>query len=240
MDLADYLFAPGIVPADDPLAPNTSPMDSLRLYAKAAAAAAAWEGMTDWRPYLAGAPQTRLFDPLWQGGLLELPAGLLTLTTLTTGVLNGAGGTVRTAGTDFRLMPLTAPQDNQPYTAIQWGAAGTFFTTPGWGGRDTQGYGAGLADATFLGLTGQTAITGVWGRTLTLADDDFQAILEYAAYLCYPQLSLMISKGLYSARDLNFEMRYGGGKETPVSGAAATWKANFTERAQNRRRVSII
>lgn len=235
-DLAQYLAAFGVVPDD-------TTMQLLSPASKASAAWQAWERVTGWRPYLStGGPVTRTFDPLWQGGVLELPAGLLTLGSVTTGVVNGQGGTLRAVGIDFRLLPLNAEADALPYTLLQWGAGGYFAYEVSQGfsgvGHGVGGIG-GFFDPFFWGEAGQIAVSGVWGRTLALDDDDWDAILQYAAYLCVPQIALMVSKGLYSARDLNFEIRYGGGKETPLSGQAEMWKANFDAKAALRRKIRV-
>jgi hypothetical protein len=245
-DLRTYLSAFGVV-RDEPS------FMALGLDGKAKAAWQAWERATDYRPYLAtGQAQTRYFDNpgLAAAGLsgalgsvhtLDLFPGLLSVTEVRTGVVAGAGGTVRTQDTEYRLLPLNAAYDGLPYDRLQWGAQGYFISPDGFGrGSAAFGYDGFGYDGAFFGQAGQISVTGVWGRTLALDDDDWDAILQYAAFLCAPQIALMVSKGLYSARDLNFEIRYGGGKEIPLSGQSEMWKANFDAKAALRRRAILL
>lgn len=182
---------------------------ALDLTVKAGAAAAEWERRTAWRPFLAQAGQSRRFDAPWAARTLELSGGLLSLTTLT------VDDDARTLDEDFWLGPENAAAKGLPYTFVEFA------------GRAVASARRGIE------------ITGDWGRMETLTDDIWQAVLHYGACLCYPELSLGISKGAYSIRDVNFEIRYAGAGNGPLFLEAQTWKSVFDAAVRRYKRVSL-
>ncbi len=219
-DLTTYLTSLGIVATD-------AAMTALNLDVKAAAASSAWETQTRWKPFLS-APGTRYFDApglaggtnwgAWMGGRrrLFLEGGLLSVTSVTINLtLVNTTGLDRTLNYDYWLRPQTAPYESEPYTFVE-------FRAPVYGEPNS------------------VKIVGSWGYATAVPDDAWQAILQYGALLTYPELSLGISKGLYSMRDLNFEIRYGGAGLMPLALEMKQWQAVWNAALLNYRRPLIV
>lgn len=224
-NLEDYIRSLGVL---NP-ATATDAIYAMNLNAKVAAVKADWEGRTGWRPYV-GETQTRYYDPpgpnrsgfLRGGGrVLVLDAGLLSVTNLRTGYAAQDGessGTVLTLGTDFWLAD-SAGEYNAAAQGLPWECIE--FPVPQ------------------VGAPRSIRIEGLWGRTTTLEDDTWQVLLKQGAYLCYQELSLQISRGLYSIRDLNSEVRYGGGGVTTLSAEVRAWANDYEQQVQLNTRVVI-
>ena len=167
----------------------------LDLNTQIGAAIEEWERRTKWVPFLA-TDQTRFFDPpganRGQGGvgfgglggigggslggsnLLFLEAGLLAVTSVATNLtLDDPVGSVLTEKRDFWLNPTSAPSAGMPYMAIK-------FRFPIYGEPES------------------IQVIGTWGRSATVPDNAFNAIVQYAACLVMPQIALLINGGLES------------------------------------------
>ena len=142
-----------------------------------------WERLTGWYPFVA-ATQTRYYDP---ADLLELDAGLLTVTTLKTGVLaDGTGGTTRTAGTDYVLEPFNAANTLRPFTRVR------FITSP-------------------YGLDRSVSIAGSWGFAASCPEDVVQAITRLAAARVAHSLTLGASGPVTDLKQGPVELSYEAG-----------------------------
>ena len=208
----------------------------LDLEAKIAAAIADWETATGWRPYLAardadGNPlaTTRLFDPPGSSGAgrsspgrgarcLYLRAGLLSLTSLAVGVVPdptgnytdgiGTAGTLLTQNLNFYLRPQDAGYRGEGFTEVE-------FLSP------------------IRGVPQSVAVTGVWGRTLTLPGDVREAILQMAAMQCVPEMQMALSNGLVKIDDVQFVT----GDSSPLFVIAEQWKASSRSLIQRKKRM---
>ncbi len=195
--LAAYISSLNIIPAAD-LADRLAAMD---LGSKVAAAQAEWERRTGWRPFLAsGTPTERIFDPPNGNGVLSLHGGALSIDSLFAGVTLDSAGTEQVEGRDFFPEP---PPYGWPYTALRfpWGCC---FRSPN-----------------------SVVITADWGFTATLPADVREACLQYGAWLCAPQLSLLLSGGVESLRVLSSEVKYGSGGA--LSTQAKGWIGTFEQ-----------
>ena len=197
-DVEAYISALGVV--DEDLLGDT--LTQLRLDVKAEAAKEEWERRTGWKPFLKDTVDvTRRFNPP-NGSDLWLSAGLLTLTSVTVGVTADDEGEEKTLDTDYFLSPSSASAESRPFEWISF-----------------SGYQSGAARS--------IVVVGRWGYSDSLPYDAWEAVRQYAAFLCYPELSLRISGGLFSVKTVETESRYSGGKSTPLSIEAEAWKANF-------------
>ena len=214
---------------------------ALDLQGKCDAAAAEWEQRTGWLPYLAeadasGQPvvSTRLFDPPCSAGRspgsrsgrsLFLGTGLLSLASLSVGVVPDATGSYSTgmasAGTllvpnlNFYLRPQNAAARGLPVTEIEF-----------------------LAPA--RGLPQSVAVTGIWGKVLELEDNVWQAILQRAASLAAPELSLSISGGFFERKIGDSMKRFGGSDDSgPLAQQITLWDANFNSAVKNKKRITL-
>ncbi len=223
-DLAAYLTSLGIIDA----ATASATLARMNLGTKAMAAAREWERATDYRPFLAGdEDETRIFDPP-TCGQLDLGAGLLSVTSLYTGVTPTSPGTLRTLGTDYLLEPANAAFMGEPYTAIVIRHLRSGFPSDwGWG----LGWGT---------YHHSIEVTGRWGYQAELAAEIWQAILEYGAFLCAPSLSLSLSGGVSSVKVLSSQVSYGGSGGVSVVGQEAkSWETNFRRLAEQYRRMVL-
>ena len=194
----------------------------------AADAAAEWESQTGWLPYLAAhdaadatVPSTRLFDPpgprAGQGFASGYRGGRLL--DLGAGLLSLTGlnvsGTAYSPGLDFWLRPNNAPAQGEPYTEVE-------FLSPA------------------FGLPQSIAVTGIWGRTLSLEDDVWSRIREYAAALCAPALQGGLSGGVVQVKTQTTQTTFAtGGGEMPLMTFAAGWEAKFARTARRKKRVTV-
>lgn len=222
-DLANLITSLGV------LNPKTrgSAFALMNLDVKAEAAWQAWETETGFNPYLKRAGVTRYFDPPgprqsgWNnqvtnnsggGRTLTLDQGLLALTSLTAGVtIDNPTGTLLTLDQDYMLQPYNALADGEPYRYIE------FHYTP-------------------YGSARSIKAIGDWGEVSTLKALHWDAILRYGLVLCFQELALQISRGLFSVKDLNSEIRYAG-RKSALELEMTEWRNTFLREAQ---RVSSI
>jgi hypothetical protein len=111
---------------------------------------------TGWHPFVnsSGAPQTRTFTATDSNGVLELGAGLLSLTSVS------MGGQSYVQDIQFWLEPANASYEGEPFTSVLFnGRYGTsMYATPN-----------------------RISITGVWGRYREWPADAWNEILRKAA-----------------------------------------------------------
>ncbi len=185
-DVYNYLRALGF---------STDKLESLMpRFVTAGPAAALWEQQSLWRPFLStGQTEDRYFDPPEDTRYLDLGAGLISCTSLSTGaVQDGPTGTALTPGQGYRLLPLNAPASGRPYEVVEFlsggygGSGGTGYAFSAFGGGGYGGYGA----------AGSVKVSGVWGRCLALPEDVRQAILDKAAAAALTAMNLALSGGL--------------------------------------------
>lgn len=191
--------------------------DSLDFDGAVAAAAGEWESRTGFFPFVSsGVPETRVFDGQWDNAI-RFSGGLVSLSE--NGVtINGA----IYAPTFYALKPNNAPVMGRPYRSVKFGRL-----QEGWlpvvNGPAEDGI-------TYLGGAQRViGITGMWGfcTAATLPPSVKNAVLCRAAALISPQIALAITKGLYSARDMNFELRFAGGKNSTLGGESEAWNKIF-------------
>jgi len=224
-NLADYFDSIGIV---NP-ARRKEAYALMRLDLKAAAAVTAWENRTKYFPFLYGGTETTkrfsqkdVLYPPNDNPILDLGGGFISVSELKVGVTPATpAGTVLTEGTDFFLRAKNAPNKRKPYTWLEFYRS--FFPVTL--------YGSDYPDS--------IRITGKEGYWTTVEDDAWDAILKYGAYLSYQELALAVSKGRYSVRDLNYEVRYAGANASPLKLEADGWKANFDSTAKQYRRIEL-
>ena len=197
---------------------------------KAKAAADAWEQLVCWHPYLSNGDNTemRRFDPPgpnkagWgRGGgkRLELKSGLLELANLQTNMSTLFNSpTVLQPDLDYWLVDQAGNYDplarGKCIEVIE-------FTVPQYGVRAS------------------IHVTGKWGRYAVLPANVWLVIRHYAAYLCFAELALSISRGLFSFKDLNVEIRYASGRVTPLAVEAQTWYKDFHDLAMQEARFTM-
>ena len=208
--------------------------DSLDLQDKCDEAAAEWESRVGWFPYLATdtteAPSTRLFDPpgpaaasgrpsgVRGGKILCLEGGLLSLTSLSVGVVpDGSGdydgapgtqGSLLTNNLNFFLRPQNAAARGLAWTEVE-------FLCP------------------IRGVPQSVAVAGVWGRVTEIGDDVWNAVRQYAAFLAVPELQIAISSGLVKIDDA----QYASGADMPLPTLAALWEKKFLTAARRKKRI---
>jgi hypothetical protein len=181
----------------------------------------AWENATGYSPFLVDPTDvTKRFDPPGptirgtrygyraRGGerYVDFNQGLVSLTSVVTGVDSVSAGTTRTLNTDFYLYPPNAATEERPYQRLE-------FVLPVWGSQQS------------------IRVTGKWGYTAILPDDVWQVILMRAMYMLTPSLAIALSGGLYEIKRLNYTLRYAGGRETPLAAESALWEKRFNKLA---------
>jgi hypothetical protein len=186
-----------------------------------------WEEATRWRPFKASAtPTTRHFNGP-ESNLLPLRAGLLSLTSL------AINNVVYTENQQFVLGVPNAPEKGRPYTYVDFG------TSP-FGSSWVDTWGGNFAN---LGVIGGgrriIAITGLWGFCTSVPADAKRAVLGRAFCHLVPQLSLQISGGLVSSRDQNSEVRFAGGKGSPLLSEMTTLQTEFDNKVLRYRRSGM-
>lgn len=224
LELEDYIRSLGVInprTVDEALA-------LMRLGQKADAIRPDWESRTAYTPFLKDVSDvTRYYDPpgpeqdgARRGGgrSLQLNAGLVTLTSLTVGYTPTAAGQVLTNGADFDLTDAgggyNAAAEDRPYECVEF--------------RYRQ-----------FGAPRSIKIVGKWGYSAAIPGDAWDAMLKYGAYLSFEELTLQISRGLFSRRNLNSEVRYGGGGTTPLSAEAKAWVESYAACADGYKRVGM-
>lgn len=215
-DLSALLYSAGMIAA-----PATSTQAQADYATAITAASDEWNRVTGYKPFLANAADVlRKFDPPGpmirgtrygyrsRGGerFLEFEGcGLVSLTSVTTGVDNVSAGTVRTLGTDFYLYPANAVAENTPYTRIE-------FVLPVYGSQQS------------------VQVLGKWGFSATLPDDAWSAILRMAALELVPSLELGKFGGLKSWKDSDASETYG---DSPFSGVTEQWRKQINRAKMN-------
>jgi hypothetical protein len=202
--------------------PLPAGLDLAALEEKVADAVAEWEERTGWRPYLApSAPVTLLYDPPsptagaafatgWRGGRIL---------ELKTGLLSLTSLTVTdtayTLGQDFWLRPNNAAPRGLPYTEIE-------FLGP------------------VFGLPQSVAVGGVFGCVAQLPDTTWRRIIERAASLSVPELSVAISGGVAQVRTENTLVQFAGsGVPGPLAREQAAWDAAFDRAVTRAKRITL-
>lgn len=179
------------------------------LTTKVEAAARAWERDTGHQPFLAAASASARY---FDPPVRSSRLDLDTgLASLTSLTISG---TTMTLNRDFYLSPRNAPARNEPYTSVD-------FAGP------------------VSGVPMSIVITGRWGYATDLHADAWEAIIVKALLLCLPELSLGISKGLYSMQDETFSIRYGGGGVTPLMAEEKVWTATYKSALRRYQRWSL-
>lgn len=198
---------------------------------KAAAAATEWEERTCWFPFLSsGIVTERFFDPpgpsqrarqtRTMGGYrsLRLRCGILSLTSIHVGYTNAFAGTLLTEHSDFELTDslgnYDAPERGRPYARVE-------FASP------------------MYGLPRSIRMNAEFGFCRELRSNDYDAILQYGAYLCVAQIRLNITRGLFSYKDLNTEIRYGAASNVPLAREEKLWKSEFVSHAVRAQRPVV-
>lgn len=191
-DIERILRSTGLFDAD---ALDTAILD-LDLETLAAAAIREWEMATGWIPFLADSVAvTRYFDPqgpnfrpqVGGGGyVMDLGTGLISLTSITTGVSATAPGSVLTLDTDYWLTPYNADELGYPWTGIS-------FLVPQWGTRRS------------------IKVIGRFGYSMTVPDDAWLAIGHKAVTLALPEIASFITGGVRKFTELGVTEEYGEG-----------------------------
>lgn len=158
-EFATFLTASGLIG----LTPSAVE-DLLDLQGALDAGVERWNDLTYYWPFMStGVVETRYFDPAWSY-LLDLNSGLLSLTSLETGLQYLSTGSLQSGTSqinvqDFKLKPMDAPNRGKPYTYIEasW-----------WGGG---------------GIDSRIGVTGVWGYCLSanLPSSARRAVMALAA-----------------------------------------------------------
>jgi hypothetical protein len=212
-EIGAYLESLGILTEEALAALSTgTTLDDL-----AAAAQAAWEADTGWRPFLRDAsPVSRRFTPpgpnmrgLTRGGrnLLDLEAGLLEVTGFVTGYAADDTGDAVVVEDDYYLGPANAGVDGRPYTSVD-----LVFT--GWG------------------LPQSIRITGYWGYSQYIPADAWEAIKRYGVLLAYSEITLSLTGGMVGWSEADIKEQY---DLTPLEKHREAWDRQW-QRAVNRYR----
>ena len=236
---------------------------SLDLQEKCDAAVAEWETRTGWLPYLAasgadGQPtvSTRLFDPAQPAGRgdsrsgrsLFLGAGLLSLVSLAVGVTPGPNGVYGVVpDSTGAYTPPDAAGSDTPGASGTGLSSGTvlvpnlnFFLRP----QNAATRSLPVTEIEFLapprGVPQSIAITGVWGRVLLLEDNVWQAVMQRAASLSAPELSLSLSGGYFERKIGDSLKRFGGSDDSgPLAQQITLWDNNFNSAVKNKKRITV-
>lgn len=199
---------------------------------KAAAAVAEWERRVCWHPFFSdGIAIERRFDPpgpthrssrsriIGGGRVIKLPTGIIELTSLKVGVSTSDEGVELTQDEDFYLTDSLGNHDaalyGQPYSRVN-------FESAQWG------------------LPGSVRITAVYGFCLDVPDDIYEAILQYGAYLSIAEIRLNITRGLFSYKDLETEIRYGSASQVPLAAEEKMWRDQFMQKALRSQRTLVF
>lgn len=226
-DLRAYVASLGVIDPDE----LTDELDAMDPDAKVAAAREEFERRTGWTPSIEDATdQTRYFDPpgpdglahswgAWRAGGQELDLaadgpGLLSLTELRVGVSTQSDGDALVENEDFFLKPYNAALNGRPFESV------LFASVRGGAPRSIR-------------------IAGRWGFGARVPEDVWQAVLHQAAFLCYPEIALAISRGLYSSKDQDHEVRYGSARGPAVSEESRDWRDRFEATVSRYMRVVL-
>jgi hypothetical protein len=193
-DLIAYLQASGIVPTPVPI-----PLLGVDWNSRQLRAVNQFEDQTG-RKWIAQSA-TKIYDPpLNVKGILDLKSELIQLTSIT------VQGQPIVLNTDFYLGPNNNDQlaTPQPWTYIEFL---NYFPSPGW-----------------PYIRRSISVTGLWGFSVTLPERCWGAMLDFGAYLSYPDLSLYVYQG-------RAKYKLDGALEEDFTGTlqkqAAAWLANY-------------
>jgi hypothetical protein len=171
-------------------------LDNLDLAGVAEAAQAAWEADTGWLPFLKDtADVARRFNPpgpnrrgLTRGGWdrIDLEAGLLSVTSVTTGYSLTDAGSALALEDDYFLWPANAAALFRPWTALE-------FNSYRWGQPES------------------LRIVGAWGFSDRIPADAWQAILRHGATIAYSEIALGVSGGATRWTEADITEEYAAG-----------------------------
>jgi hypothetical protein len=196
----------------------TEAQEALDLQGALDAAVEEWNAETRYWPFLStGVAEERSFRPR-PGRVIDLNGGLLSITSLKTGVtFANPTGVTRVLTQDYVLAPEEAPSETKPWTSIQVG----FNQGADWS----------------PGTPGSIRINGIWGYTLTanLKQDARRAVMAMAARSLAPQIRLQQSKGgLKRHRQGDSEKEWGG-----VADAEQVWGSMIDRAVARYRRLRV-
>ncbi len=150
-----------------------------------AAAVAKVEDGTGFRPFLRDeAPTTRQFPPPdGRSGksLLDLKAGVRSITEIKVDVYDEGSGTIVYQGSEWNPMPTEAPDRNRPYTRIQFGRL--------WGDMQASSLALNYEIRNLVSNPWVT-VTGTWGFG-EIPEDLWDAVREWAAGRCVKQAQVL-------------------------------------------------
>lgn len=203
---------------------------TLALAAKAVGAAILdFESRTGWEPFLStGADTTRYFDPPGKdpglrstgGRILDVNAGLLSVTTLTTGITFTSTGTALVAEQDFILGRYNAAAEGYPYDYVE-------FRSSFWLERFAIPVGRGPKSI---------SIAGRWGYCSSIPDDAYTAILfKSAMFLAQTGIMAGTLVGAVTEKHTpDFGEHYAS-----VGGGMSFWESTYADVARGYRRISL-
>jgi hypothetical protein len=211
-DLQALYASTGLVPN-----PAVAPFSSIAWAAYVATAIAAFAEATG-RTFGVGtaAPSVaRTFDPPRNSrALLQLGAEALSIASVT------VSGAVQVLNTDYYLGPPNADAEGKPWSWIE-------FASP-------------FSNPLTVAARKSVVVTGVWGYSVNVPDDVWDAELKYAGWLAAPLVALKISKGLSMLRGGDEERRFSQGRDAgPLATEAGMWLTEYTNIAALRKRVDV-
>ena len=192
LDVQAVLYAAGLISN-----PPSEQQHYLPILQHIEGAIAQFETDCGWRPFLGTAvAHARRFDPpgldqqsagraYVRGGqrILDLRAGLLTLTSLYTGVSTSSAGSALTVNESFFLRPTEAAYSYLPYTEIEFGFR-------------------------MQGAPNSISVTGTWGRMNSVPSDVWVAIAQKAAAGALPTFAVAKTGGLTKWSEADVEETY--------------------------------
>jgi|ERR1019366_7976056 hypothetical protein len=192
-DLIAYLQASGIVPN-----PLPQPLLGVDWNSRQLRAVNQFEDQTG-RKWIAQSATKTYDPPLNVAGILDLRSELIQITQIT------VAGQLLTQNTDYYMGPLNNDQlaTPQPWTFIEFL---NYFPSPGW-----------------PYVRRSISITALWGFSLALPERAWGAMLDFGAYLSYPDLALYISGGRKSYQLVDLKEDF----TAPLQAEAKAWLTNY-------------
>ncbi len=227
-DLYAMLYGAGVISANPP----TGAQASLDYAGELAAAIEDFERATGYIPFLADTVDVTLtFSPGdidWPPhdyphldfGKSGGPGGIVSVTSLRTGVSQSSSGTLLTQGVDYVLRPANAALKSRPYTYLE------FIKAPQFG---------------YYGLAGDVdsiKIVGKRGYWSTVPDLAFQGMLAGAARRLVPALAAAVRRGASGWKEGDVSVTYGA--KGPFSAQRDDWEAQEKRAIARFRRVAIF
>jgi hypothetical protein len=123
------------------------------------------------------------------------------------------GGTAYTQGVDYELWPMGADLDGLPFTMVR------FLNK-------------------FIARDAAISINALWGMP-SFEEDAFGAMLDGAALLCVPEMSLNVSNGLTKSKEGDTEYTYGNSNTVPFQKESATWQMTVDDGKQRYTKVAV-